>query len=317
MPLARHTVQVQDHRGNIVTGCQVEVLKETAGNPPAILYSDREGNDQIGNPIAVDINGRAAFHVAGGAYRIRAFKTGFEVIWRYVGIGRASESDIQALKPEGAWDVGATYAIGALVFHGDLLFASRLDDNVGSEPDAGSPPGDTANWMFVGSAGIGPEGPQGPQGDPGDQGDPGEDGADGVDPGYLFDFETATSSPPGAGAIRANNPSLAAATILYVRKTTRGGSDVAARLLELAIGSKTEPSIVILTDPATEAQASFAVGAVTDQTDYVEIAVSGNAGETSFSAGPISLQREISGPDGGGITESDAVGIAIAMAIVF
>lgn len=124
-------------------------------------------------------------------------------------------------------------------------------------------------------------------------------GIDGADPGYLFTFDDATTSSPGSGLLRADHASLASATTLYISKTSRGGSTVTDRLLELAIGSKTVPSTIILTDPATEAQASFLCGAVSDETGYVSVAVSGHAGATSFADGiALSLQRELSGDDG-------------------
>lgn len=137
-----------------------------------------------------------------------------------------------------------------------------------------------------------------PKGDDGDPGTDGDDGADGTDPGYLLTWSTGTTAPPSSGGILADNASLASATKLYVSKTSRGGSDIGDRLSELAPGTKTVKSTVILTDPATDKQASFLVDSVTDQTGYVEIAVSSHAGETSLTAGAISLQREIAGADG-------------------
>jgi len=94
MALARHEFTVTDEHGNIVTDAQVEVRLEVPGQPLASVFADRDGETPLGNPFTVDPDTAvAAFHVAGGAYRIRAFKTGFERIERYVGIGTASETD--------------------------------------------------------------------------------------------------------------------------------------------------------------------------------------------------------------------------------
>jgi hypothetical protein len=94
MPYARHEFTVVDSKGNIVTDAQVEVRREIAGALLAVLYEDRDGTTPLANPFNVDpTTAVAAFHVAGGAYRIRAFKAGFERIERYVGIGTASETD--------------------------------------------------------------------------------------------------------------------------------------------------------------------------------------------------------------------------------
>jgi hypothetical protein len=98
MTLARYEFTVTDERGNIVTDAQVEVRKEIAGAPLATLYADRDGLTPLGNPFNVDPDTAvAAFHVVGGAYRVRPFKVGFERIERYVGIGTAAETDANLL----------------------------------------------------------------------------------------------------------------------------------------------------------------------------------------------------------------------------
>lgn len=93
MTLARYQFTVTDDDGNILPGASVTVRRETTGAPLASLFSDREGNTQIGNPFTADGEGFAAFHVAGGAFRITATSGGFSRTWRYVGIGLASETD--------------------------------------------------------------------------------------------------------------------------------------------------------------------------------------------------------------------------------
>jgi hypothetical protein len=91
---ARYQFTITDENGNIVPSANVEVRIETAGTPLATIYSDREGNTPLGNPFQADSDGYAAFHAAGGAYRIRVVSGAFERIWRYVAIGLLAEQDI-------------------------------------------------------------------------------------------------------------------------------------------------------------------------------------------------------------------------------
>lgn len=93
MALARWQATIVNEAGNIIPLAFVEVRQEIAGAPLALLYSDRPGTSAIGNPFQADAEGFAAFHVAGGAYKIRAYSGAFERIWRYVGIGTAAEFD--------------------------------------------------------------------------------------------------------------------------------------------------------------------------------------------------------------------------------
>lgn len=97
MTVAAFNGQALDTEGNVITDFQVEVRHETAGASLATIYSDRAGTTPLGNPFTPSPldNGHFRFHVAGGAYKIRAFNasTGFEKIWRYVAIGLAAESD--------------------------------------------------------------------------------------------------------------------------------------------------------------------------------------------------------------------------------
>lgn len=93
MALARWQATIVDEAGNIQSGASVEVRSETAGAPLATIYSDRDGTTPLGNPFTADSEGFAAFHVAGGAYKITATKSAFSREWRYVGVGTASELD--------------------------------------------------------------------------------------------------------------------------------------------------------------------------------------------------------------------------------
>ena len=91
--LARWQATIVDGAGNVVPNASIEVKKQVAGLPPAACFANRDGSGSLGSSFQADANGFAAFHVVGGAYQIRAFLGGFERIWNYVGIGRASETD--------------------------------------------------------------------------------------------------------------------------------------------------------------------------------------------------------------------------------
>ena len=102
MTLARYQFTVTDAAGNIVPRAKVEVKREAAGRPLAAIKSDRAGTVPLLNPGQADDDGFFGFHVAGGAYQIRAYvgpsnAPTFERKWNYVAIGNLSEFDIEAL----------------------------------------------------------------------------------------------------------------------------------------------------------------------------------------------------------------------------
>lgn len=147
---------------------------------------------------------------------------------------------------------------------------------------------------------TGNTGATGDTGPAGTNGTNGTDGADGADPFYLMTFDTGTtSSGISGGQVRADNADLSAATVLYVSKTNRAGSSIAARLLELGDVGKTVKDRVIITNPAADTQASFTIASVTDDTGFVTVAVTGYDGATSFADDlAISFQPILSGEDG-------------------
>lgn len=91
--LARKQFTCVDGAGNVLPGASVEVRREEVGQPLALLYADRDGEDPIGNPFQADADGFAAFHTAGGAYQIKVTSGTFIRTHRYEAIGRASEFD--------------------------------------------------------------------------------------------------------------------------------------------------------------------------------------------------------------------------------
>jgi hypothetical protein len=117
MTLAAFNGQVTDTAGNAITSFQVEVRHEAPGLPLAEIYSDRSGVVLLSNPFNPNPldNGYFRFHVAGGAYRIRAFDSnGNERIWRYQAIGIAGESDDIIYFPGYlmVWDATTTEGVG-------------------------------------------------------------------------------------------------------------------------------------------------------------------------------------------------------------
>lgn len=94
MVLARWQATITDDEGNIQPAASVAVRREVTGAPLAVLYADRSGTIPLGNPFPADADGFAAFHVAGGAYRIDATTADGTRTWRYVAVGTAAEGDI-------------------------------------------------------------------------------------------------------------------------------------------------------------------------------------------------------------------------------
>ena len=93
MVLARFQRTIVDALGNVLPAATITVRKEIAGAPLAVLYTDRAGTTPLGNPFAADADGFAAFHTAGGAFRITATSGATSIDWRYVPIGLAGEAD--------------------------------------------------------------------------------------------------------------------------------------------------------------------------------------------------------------------------------
>jgi hypothetical protein len=94
MVMARWEETIVDEAGNILALPTIEVKREIAGQPIALLFSDRAGSIAIGNPFVGNADGSAAFHVAGGAYQVTISKGAFVKVLRYVRVGTAGEKDV-------------------------------------------------------------------------------------------------------------------------------------------------------------------------------------------------------------------------------
>jgi len=120
-----------------------------------------------------------------------------------------------------------------------------------------------------------------------------------LDAGYPFLFSSVvTSAAPEVGEIHFNNADLSAANLAYISKTTRNGVDIGARLIELEQGSKTEKSTISFASSNGVDAASYRVGTVSDEGDYVIASLSNHAGSTSLLELGVSIFRELSGNDG-------------------
>jgi hypothetical protein len=90
--LARFQRTIVDDTGAIIASPTVTV-RDQVSNALVSLFSDRAGASALSNPFTGTTEGLAAFHVAGGAYKVRATSGSFTAEWTWVGIGTASEYD--------------------------------------------------------------------------------------------------------------------------------------------------------------------------------------------------------------------------------
>lgn len=107
--LARWQRPITDGAGNIMPGASVEVRNEEGGGLAAI-FTDRAGLMPRVNPFTVGSDGLAAFHAAGGAYKVTATLGSNTQTYRYEAIGTASEADIDTyVQTSGATFEGPVY----------------------------------------------------------------------------------------------------------------------------------------------------------------------------------------------------------------
>lgn len=128
-----------------------------------------------------------------------------------------------------------------------------------------------------------------------------QSGALTIDPGILYTFDTGTAdSDQGPGKIWFDNANLGDATVMYLSKTSAKGSDVSVFLASLDDSTSTVKGRAIVSQTLSGLQSAFKLGAVTDDTDYVKVAISDPSGEIAFAEdAPISFQFAPSGDAGG------------------
>ena len=96
MPLAIYTSAAWTANGGIepAAGATVEVRSESTGGL-ASLFEDRDGSSGLDNPFTADAQGRFAFFVAGGAYRVKATdEEGNSHTMEYQAVGTAQSRDV-------------------------------------------------------------------------------------------------------------------------------------------------------------------------------------------------------------------------------
>jgi hypothetical protein len=229
---------------------------------------------------------------------------------RLIGTGSKAFTVVETAR---GWGVGARLRVSsnanpANFMEGAVASYSGTALTITSDLVGGS--GTLADWT-INLAGQ--PGATGAAGSNGSNGSNGTNGADGTDPGVLLTWDTGTTdADPGTGEIRANNASLASATVLYISKTSRAGSNIAAFLAALDDSTNTVKGVLTLTKTSDDTQATFNSAAVTDATGYVKLAVSGHSGATSFTAADaISFQFSRAGDAGGGSGSVTSVGVTV------
>lgn len=126
--LARFQRYVVDDTGDIVASPTVEV-RDQVTNSLASIYSDRAGSSSISNPFTGTAGGLAAFHVAGGAYKITATSGAFSVTWEWVGIGTTQEYDFTDVQDYIDTAVAAA-TIGLRIDNGSSVIQTGVGGNL-------------------------------------------------------------------------------------------------------------------------------------------------------------------------------------------
>lgn len=167
MALAKWERTITDKQGNVMPRAWIDVRIETGsvidvtGMPRASLFTDRDGLVPLGNPFQADADGNAIFYAAGAAHRVEVTPfdgSGIPRILRFEAVGRGAETDFFFVNPKGAWSAVATYALTDMVYKSGYVFVSMQDGNLNHAPDDVGTPGDTAWWMYMGTAVPGPSG---------------------------------------------------------------------------------------------------------------------------------------------------------------
>lgn len=104
-----------DAFGNLITGVDVRIKRETAGQPLATIRGDREGTFNLSNPTTSGYfsDGKILCYLTGGAYQVEVLKDAVVLdTFRHVAVGTAQEQDSDAVK-QGVlmwWDTGTSDA---------------------------------------------------------------------------------------------------------------------------------------------------------------------------------------------------------------
>jgi hypothetical protein len=106
----------------------------------------------------------------------------------------------------------------------------------------------------------------------------------GADAGIKWLYDSSTSmADPGSGAIRFNNATLSSVTAIAV-SATGSGSDVSDYVATWDDSTNTVKGHVIVREEAGAVAAIFSISSVTDNTDWLQVAVTYVAGSLSLTA---------------------------------
>jgi hypothetical protein len=128
MALARWQRTVVDAAGNIVASPSIEV-RDQATNALVSIFSDRDGASALSNPFTGTSEGLAAFHVAGGAYKITATSGAFSAEWTWVGIGTAQELDITDVQ-DLVFDAVQSSGLGIIIDGGSSAISTGIKGDI-------------------------------------------------------------------------------------------------------------------------------------------------------------------------------------------
>lgn len=136
----------------------------------------------------------------------------------------------------------------------------------------------------------------------------------GADAGLRYAFESSTSmAAPAAGGLRLNNATLASVTAMAVNATNSDGVDVSDFIATWDDSTNTaKGSVVIRKEGSGAVLGVFALGAVTDNTTWLQIALTYVSGSGSFTAADaVYLTPNLTGNKGAdGVGTGDVVGPA-------
>jgi len=125
---ARFQRYVVDDNGDIVASPTVEV-RDQVTNALATIYTNRDGSTALANPFTGTAEGLAAFHVAGGSYKITATSGAFSAEWTWVGIGTAQEYDFTDVQDYVDTQI-ANATIGLRVDNGASVISTGIQGNI-------------------------------------------------------------------------------------------------------------------------------------------------------------------------------------------
>ena len=125
---ARFQRHVVDDNGDIVASPTVEV-RDQVTNALATIYTNRDGSTALANPFTGTAEGLAAFHVAGGSYKITATSGAFSAEWTWVGIGTAQEYDFTDVQDYVDTQI-ANATIGLRVDNGASVISTGIQGNI-------------------------------------------------------------------------------------------------------------------------------------------------------------------------------------------